>query len=80
MAVNNAIPSEVANSIIHVRTEENKEEVVFPITSYENILNAPRVVTHKDALTSPISLLTVFTEEVDESTLAGYTNLQHYKV
>lgn len=62
--VHNTIPYSVANVILHDKQSNNVETVVFPYTSFENVLGRPRVINDiNDALGSPFTFFA--TEEVE---------------
>ncbi len=46
-----AIPKFVVDLLLHVKDMNGKESVILPITRYENVMNAPKVVTKNSPLT-----------------------------
>lgn len=46
-----AIPKYVNDTLLHVKDENGKESIVLPITRYDNILNAPKILRQGAAIT-----------------------------
>lgn len=54
----NQIPKVVNNTLLHLRDSNDREQVILPITSYDNVLGRPRISTSTTNLGgSPFSLL-----------------------
>lgn len=45
MANEKIIPKRLVDTLLHLRDTDRTEAIVFPITRYQNLLNAPQVVT-----------------------------------
>ena len=57
------IPASVSDVLLHDRDSEKSERVILPITRYDNIMNAPKVVHHIDSVKgAPFILYTTDTE------------------
>ena len=51
-------PKKIYDSLMHHKDKNGVEEVVFPITRYQALLNAPKVVTDESELNgAPFSFL-----------------------
>ena len=61
------IPKTIADVLLHVKTSDLTERVIMPVTRYDNVLCAPRVVTEEiEREGAPFNLLQVDTEELSE--------------
>lgn len=62
------IPSEVTNSLLHLKENEGKrEEIILPYTTYMNVMNAPKVVGPSQAYNgAPFHLLKTGEVELDD--------------
>ena len=61
------IPKSIADVLLHVKTSDLTERVIMPVTRYDNVLCAPRVVTEEiERQGAPFNLLQVDTEELSE--------------
>lgn len=50
MAKNKVMPA--SDSILHVKDSDRTERILFPVTRYENILGAPRVIDDIETTTA----------------------------
>lgn len=46
-----SIPKYVLDLLLHVKDTNGKESVILPITRYDNVMNAPKVVSKNSPLT-----------------------------
>lgn len=44
------IPASVSDTLLHEKSSDKTERVILPITRYNNVLNAPKVVTNVDSV------------------------------
>lgn len=66
MATN--LPTSVQDVIMHTKTDNQTEEIVLPVTRYDNVLNAPHLVETSEAHPgAPFHLLETDEEELDIS-------------
>lgn len=43
------LPTSVQDTILHAKTDDKNEEIVMPVTRYDNVLNAPHLVETAEA-------------------------------
>ena len=61
------IPKSIADVLLHVKTSDLTERVIMPVTRYDNVLCAPRVVTEEiEREEAPYNHIQVNTEELSE--------------
>lgn len=65
----NSIPTSVSDTLLHLKDSDSSEKVVLPITRYDNVMNAPRVVTNGDNIGAPFVLLKTDEEVISIATL-----------
>ena len=54
----NKIPKVVNNTLLHVKDENDKEQIILPFTRYDNVMGRPRISQSTSNLGgSPFSLL-----------------------
>ena len=53
----------IYDSITHVKENDLEDSIVLPITSYENVLNRPKVTKHPESVKGSPFLLFVTDEE-----------------
>ena len=51
------IPMTVSDTLLHIKDSDTTENVILPITRYDNVMNSPRVVTDGDNIGAPFVLL-----------------------
>lgn len=65
-----SIPVSVSDVLLHNKTSDRTEEVIMPITRYENVLNAPKLITDVSAVNgSPFTLLATGKESISTAKL-----------
>ena len=68
-----SIPKYVLDLLLHVKDTNGKESVILPITRYDNVMNAPKVVSKNSSLTDmtghPFVLLKTGEEAISIETL-----------
>ena len=61
------LPSRVQDAILHVKTSDS-EEIVLPVTRYDNVMNSPHLVETAEARPgAPFHLLETDSETLDAS-------------
>ena len=63
------IPMTVSDSLLHIKNSDTTENVILPITRYDNVMNSPRVVTDGDNIGAPFVLLKTGEEAISIETL-----------
>lgn len=64
------IPASVSDVLLHNKVNDRTEQVVLPITRYNNVLNAPKVTKDSSNVNgAPFTLLTTGTEVLNTSEL-----------
>lgn len=63
------IPMTVSDSLLHIKNSDTTENVILPITRYDNVMNSPRVVTDGDNIGAPFVLLKTGEETISIETL-----------
>ena len=62
------IPASVSDILLHDKDSDNTEKVILPITRYDNVLNAPKVVTNCNAVAgAPFVLYSTESESLSTS-------------
>ena len=63
------IPMTVSDTLLHIKDSDTTENVILPITRYDNVMNSPRVVTDGDNIGAPFVLLKTDEEAISIETL-----------
>lgn len=64
------IPASVSDVLLHDKNSDRTERVILPITRYDNVLNAPKIVNNGNSLKgAPFLLLKTGTETLSAADL-----------
>ena len=69
------LPASVSDILLHDKNSDNTEKVILPITRYDNVLNAPNLVTNSNAVKgAPFLIYSTDTETLSTSEIRKLVN------
>lgn len=69
------IPSSVTDDLLHMKTSDGQDKVVLPITRYNNVMNAPKLISNPySAEGAPFCLYETDEEDLDVSEIRSLIN------